>query len=109
MTRRVSRVLLFFRGCQLPAQFASRCSRVEMAGNSRPRMSLPESVGRVVCYQHRGNTAAKRLRMRQVKHFRSHFQSHFPVKVSHAHLASFCVQLVVQLFCFMLLVFLTIL
>ena len=46
MTRRVSRVLLFFRGCQLPAQFASRCGRVEMAGNSRPRMSLPESVGR---------------------------------------------------------------
>ena len=28
------------------------------------------------------NTAAKRLRMRQVEHFRSLFQSHFPVKVS---------------------------
>ena len=25
------------------------------------------------------NTAAKRLRMRQVEHFRSLFQSHFPV------------------------------
>lgn len=49
MSRRVSRVLLFFRGCQLPAQVdASRCGRVEMAGNSRPRMSLPESVGRAV-------------------------------------------------------------
>lgn len=49
MTRRVSRVLLFFRGCQLPAQVdASRCGRVEMAGNSRPRMSLPKSVGRAV-------------------------------------------------------------
>ena len=30
------------------------------------------------------NTAAKRLRMRQVEHFRSLFQSHFPVKVSRA-------------------------
>lgn len=49
MTRRVSRVLLFFRGCHLPPQVdASRCGRVEMAGNSRPRMSLPESVGRAV-------------------------------------------------------------
>ena len=49
MTRRVSRVLLFFRGCQLPVQVdASRCGCVEMAGNSRPRMSLPESVGRAV-------------------------------------------------------------
>lgn len=49
MTRRVSRVLLFFRGCQLPAQVdASRCGRPEIAGNSRPRMSLPESVGRAV-------------------------------------------------------------
>lgn len=49
MTRRVSRVLLLFRGCQLPAQVdASRCGRVEMAGNSRPRMSLPKSVGRAV-------------------------------------------------------------
>ena len=55
------------------------------------------------------NTAAKRLRMRQVEHFRSLFQSHFPVKVSRALSASFCAQLVVQLFCFMLLVFLTIL
>ena len=55
------------------------------------------------------NTAAKRLRMLQVEHFRSLFQSHFPVKVSRALSASFCVQLVVQLFCFMLLVFLTIL
>ena len=27
------------------------------------------------------NTAAKRLRMRQVEHFRSLFQSHFPVKI----------------------------
>ena len=44
MTRQV-----FFRGCQLPAQVdASRCGRVEMAGNSRPRMSLLESVGRAV-------------------------------------------------------------
>ena len=57
----------------------------------------------------RYNTAAKRLRMRQVEHFRSLFQSHFPVKVSRALSASFCVQLVVQLFCFMLLVFLAIL
>ena len=32
----------------------------------------------------RVNTAAKRLRMRQVEHFRSLFQSHFPVKVSRA-------------------------
>ena len=63
-----------------------------------------------------GNTAAKRLRMRQVAHFRSLFQSHFPVRpeivrsVSRARSASFfCVQFVVQLFCFMLLVFLTIL
>lgn len=50
MTRRVSHVLSFFRGCQLPAQVdASRCGRVEMAGtSSRPRMSLPESVGRAV-------------------------------------------------------------
>lgn len=50
MTRRVSRVLSFFRGCQLPAQVdASRCGRVEMAGtSSRPRMSLPESVDRAV-------------------------------------------------------------
>jgi len=49
MTRRVSRVLLFFRGCQLPAQVdASRCGRVKMAGNCRPRISLPESVGRAV-------------------------------------------------------------
>ena len=31
-----------------------------------------------------GNTAAKRLRMRQIEHFRSLFQSHFPVKVSRA-------------------------
>ena len=54
----------------------------------------------------RGNTAAKRLRMRQVEHFRSLFQSHFPVSLPRV---SFCVQLVVQLFCFMLLVFLTIL
>ena len=30
------------------------------------------------------NTAAKRLRMRQVEHFRSLFQSHFPVKVARA-------------------------
>lgn len=46
-TTRVSRVLLFFRGCQLPVQVdASGCGRVEMAGNSRPRMSLPKSVGR---------------------------------------------------------------
>ena len=52
------------------------------------------------------NTAAKRLRMRQVEHFRSLFQSHFPVRLkSPARSASFCVQLVVQLFCFMLLVF----
>ena len=29
-----------------------------------------------------GNTAAKRLHMRQVVHFRSLFQSHFPVKSS---------------------------
>ena len=53
------------------------------------------------------NTAAKRLRMRQVEHFRSLFL----VTLSSQSLprASFCVQLVVQLFCFMLLVFLTIL
>ena len=43
------------------------------------------------------NTAAKRLRMRQVEHFRSLFPSHFPVrsigqiKVSRALSASFCV------------------
>lgn len=48
MSRRVSRVLLFFRGCKLAQVDASRCGRVEMAGNSRPRMSLPESVGRAV-------------------------------------------------------------
>ena len=30
------------------------------------------------------NTVAKRLRMRQIEHFRSLFQSHFPVKVSRA-------------------------
>ena len=30
------------------------------------------------------NTAAKRLRMRQVEHFRSLFQSHFPIKVFRA-------------------------
>ena len=54
-----------------------------------------------------GNPAAKRLRMRQVEHFRSLFY----VTLSSQSLprASFCVQLVVQLFCFMLLVFLTIL
>ena len=60
------------------------------------------------------NTAAKRLRMRQVEHFRSLFSVTFSgqIKVSRARLgrsASFRVQLVVQLFCFMLLVFLTIL
>ena len=32
----------------------------------------------------KSNTAAKRLRMRQIEHFRSLFQSHFPVKVSRA-------------------------
>ena len=32
-------------------------------------------------YEH-ANTAAKRLRMRQVEHFRSLFQSHFPVRSS---------------------------
>ena len=35
------------------------------------------------------NTAAKRLRMRQVEHFRSLFQSHFPVKVSRESPARF--------------------
>ena len=50
------------------------------------------------------NTAAKRLRMRQVEHFRSLFQSYFPVRSK----SPFCVLLVVQLFCFMLLVFLTV-
>ena len=50
------------------------------------------------------NTAAKRLRMRQIEYFRSLFQSHFSVRSkSPARSASFCVQLVVQLFCFMLL------
>ena len=61
------------------------------------------------------NTAAKRLRMLQVEHFRSLLTVSISVtlssqiKVSRAFSASFCVQLVVQLFCFMLLVFLTIL
>ena len=41
------------------------------------------------------NTAAKRLRMRQVEHFWSLFQSHFPLR---SKSASFCVQLAVQLF-----------
>ena len=55
------------------------------------------------------NTVAKRLCMRQVEHFSSLFQSHFPLRSkSSARLASFCEQLVVQLFCFMLLVFLSI-
>ena len=41
-----------------------------------------------------GNTATKRLRKRQVEHFRSLFQSHFPVRSkSHARSASFCVRL----------------
>ena len=43
------------------------------------------------------NTAAKRLRMHQVEHFWSLFQSHFPVRSkSPARSASFCVQLVVH-------------
>ena len=47
--------------------------------------------------------------MRQVELFRSLFQSlSSQIKVSRARSDSFCVQLVVQLFCFMLLVFLTI-
>ena len=36
------------------------------------------------------NTAVKRLRMRRVEHFRSHFQSHFPVKVFLVRLHSVC-------------------
>ena len=36
------------------------------------------------------NTAAKRLRMCRVEHFRSHFQSHFPVKVFFVRLHSVC-------------------
>ena len=60
------------------------------------------------------NTTAKRLPMRQVEHFRSLFQSlfqsdHSQIIVSRAQSASFCVQLVLQLFSFTLLVFFTIL
>ena len=36
------------------------------------------------------NTAAKRLGMCWVEHFRSHFQSHFPVKVFLVRLHSVC-------------------
>ena len=42
------------------------------------------------------NTAAKRLRMRQVEHFRSFFQSHFPVRSkspARSRLHSVCVLL----------------
>ena len=57
-----------------------------------------------------GPTPRQNVYACQFEHFRSLFQSHFPVrsKVSRVRSASFCVQLVVRLFCFMLLVFLTI-
>ena len=59
-----------------------------------------------------GNTAAKRLRMRQVEHFRSLFQSHFPVRSkspARSILCAACGSVVLTVFSFMLLVFLTIL
>ena len=76
---------------------------------SIPRGVLGTRVNLDTCRIHVDNTAAKRLRMRQIEHFRSLFQSlSSQIKISRASSASFCVQLVVQLFYFMLLVFLTI-
>ena len=41
-----------------------------------------ESERKAKVWWSQANTAAKRLRMRQVEHFRSLFQSHFPVRSS---------------------------
>ena len=47
----------------------------------------------ISCLTNLPNTAAKRLRMRQFEHFRSLFQSHFPVRSkspAHARIHSVC-------------------